>query len=1099
MIKKIITTILSGLFLLTALSMFSLATAQEQERYPYDDNESYAYLVELEESRKDDVEYYYRWYIRVRQKETIKMLSYDKLEISFGGIDSYFYDYEPKVDTIELATSYYSTTDAPDTPILRTREQELEHANTVAFELTSTNLSWSDYIAEIRSYYLEKDERTIEFNTEESNAMGYKTLIVNDTQETSRADGFLYIIAYKTVYIYMDDATMPNSTPVVKIMSDGYVKGTYSHSLSNNPYDKFKELSQQALEKNSKLFRDEALKHLDAEMAEIDKALNGIISIKPKITRTINMQVPYKGSLDKGDGQKANDDDSKGNNKDVIINTDAEKSAGETGFSVAAAVILGVAAGAAGLFGAGAAGGVAGGTAADSTGEGENSKEGSTYQMIIGKDFGDSIKLGKKQRVWARMVEMKNGALIDRPDLTADISIFSNEVIIGALSQRGQNTEAEVQILENAPPEGIISFVYSGANGSFTNKVKFKLLGKGEIKLETDKVNILSTEHKPFELVYELINFIEEEPPLEITASSGTVNLDMGKNDKQQTVILISPGPDAEPWDHKAFIKPCTCEITAKDGELIVKTKFEVSVCFEGIGTAYEKVDIDTLPDNSLIECFSEKEKQKREEKALFIPLTVMEWDEKNRALEPNETKSSALRFTFGVHPDFEFKSPESKALAQRVIIKADLDTQTLPPPAALSIDKLKKPAAWRLMAAADPNEGAAPFDIQITVSCESDTSLTPLLLKAELKANPDFKGMVRWFLEYPIGSAAAEFIKLGNVDIYHKALDFIESRVYPLSGIPWSANLLWKKDDNSHYETGRGDIMRKSYIAIKDSHFPKGIGENEFKQVQTLVHELCHVIEDQHGDYAVTATSERHAYFLQHLSDLTRGLVGVENLSGDVQTDIRTAINAAYWNCMDPEIIGDLNNIEPWFGGKFNLSAHELFDKYAYHIDTLGGKMNSSHREVVAKAFRHWYFPGNLSEVEVQRGVKVDTIGKFVETDGLFKGAEWTFRWNQGMLNEVSLDYDGHTCETKDYEWTGGGELKLRVNMMIMENQSATNSHDSLLVTLDGGTYNMAARSFPSVRSFSTNWKSQNDHQHSLIFKKTGFNEFSSWTERKK
>ncbi len=774
---------------------------------------------------------------------------------------------------------------------------------------------------------------------------------------------------------------------------------------------------------------------------------------------------------------------------DVIINTDAQKTAGESGVSVSAAVIVGV-------LGAGAAAAGAGVAAVGESAAEE--PEQSAYTMIVGKDFGDALKLGKNQRVWARMAEVENGVPVERPDLTQGISIFSNEIMVGAASMQGVNMAAQVQIQENAPAEGILSFLYSGEHGSFRNNVRFKLLGKGEIRLAQDKINILATEAKPFELVYALINFAETEPPLEITASSGFVRLDLGKNDKGQTVILVAPGPDAQNWNHERFITPCTCEISAMDGELPVRTSFEVSVCFEGIGTAYEQLGINALPAEACIECFTDGEKEKREEKALWIPLAVMKWDEKRRLLAPDSSKSAALALSYAVHPDFEFKTPESKALAQRVIQKASLEAVPLPAPADLRTDPQKKPAAYRVMAAASPDEGAALFDIQITVQCERDKTLASLLLKAQLKPNPDFKGMVRWFLEYPLGSAAEEYITLGNIITYHGALDFIENRVYPFSGVPWSANLLWLKSESSHYENGRGDIIRKSYIAITDESFPKEINSSQFKKIQTLVHELTHVIEDQHGDYNVSARSERHTYYLQHLSDLSRSLSDLEDPSANnIKTDVQQAIQAAYWLCKDPMIVGDLSNIGPWFGGKFKVSIHALFDKYAHHIDTLGGKMSAARREAVAREFRQMYFPGNLSNYDLWNG-KNTAMGYFTETDGPFKGAEWNFNWNQGVLMSVGLTHSDYTFDFKAFHWTGGNELKLRMEACIRRKDGMPDD-DYLSVTLDGGTYNMAANYFPKMRSFSVDWRTLRDSNNSLLYHKTGFPMAGSWAERKK
>ena len=83
-------------------------------------------------------------------------------------------------------------------------------------------------------------------------------------------------------------------------------------------------------------------------------------------------------------------------------------------------------------------------------------------------------------------------------------------------------------------------------------------------------------------------------------------------------------------------------------------------------------------------------------------------------------------------------------------------------------------------------------------------------------------------------------------------------------------------------------------------------------------------------------------------------------------------------------------------------------------------------------------------------------------------------------------------------YHWTGGNELKLQLEIKVQDKAKSSIDYDFLSVMLDGGTFNTAARSFTSVRSFAARWRSLNDSQRSLLFKKTGFNEVTSWIERK-
>ena len=201
---------------------------------------------------------------------------------------------------------------------------------------------------------------------------------------------------------------MPGGIILAQITADAYSNGTYDNSFKASYVKKFVDISNAAFEKYSKEFKDEVRKYYNEEISNMDKAINNILSIKPKITKTIDMQVPYKGSSNKAGEQKANDDASNVAAKDITIDTDAKKTAGEAGFSVAATVVLGVAAAVAGLAGAGAAGaaGAAGsGAAAGSSGdEASSEEEAASYQMVIGKDFGDALKLAKNSgygRAWS--------------------------------------------------------------------------------------------------------------------------------------------------------------------------------------------------------------------------------------------------------------------------------------------------------------------------------------------------------------------------------------------------------------------------------------------------------------------------------------------------------------------------------------------------------------------------------------------------------------------------------------------------------------------------------------------------------------------------
>lgn len=1075
----------TALILIASGILFTPVYAEMEQGYPYDDNVKYSYFTKLEEGFDDQAyrydpslklpeDAYYRYHIRVRDaKNYNRILSEDKLELLFKGLP-------PLAGTTSKTTQY----NIPITPIIKDgqpalirKDIEIKHYHSINFELTGSQLTWTEFVAEQRSRQRTKMGDTEIISFSDSSYMGYKALVmdVKNTNYSRETGTYLSAIDRQVIYIYIEDAKIPKGIVILEVGTTISALGEY-FVFNSFPYNNFteKQFNQYASE-----MKDAVRKQLSVERDNRDSVLKNISAIRPQITKTVDMTVPYTGPAVTNPV------------KNVEIDTNASATAGEVAVSIPAVIAIGVLSAAAAIGAAGVAGG------SDSTsGDNTDSEQQSAFNMVISKNFGDAIKHGEKYQVSARITELKQGVVVERPDLTEQISIFSNEIVVGAVFMNGINMATEVQIQETAPPQGVVSFHYNGPLAYFQNNVRFRLLGKGQIKLATDNLNILSTDSKPFELIYELVNFAEKEPPLEVTASSGYVKLDMGKNDKDQTILLISPGSDAQEWDHSSFTKVCSCEISVLDGKLPIRASFEVTVCFEGIGTAYEHLKINENEKDSLIECYTDSEREKRKQNALWLPLTVMCWNAKNRILEPDTAKAGNLRFDYKVDPAFEFHTPESKQLAEKVVTGAKLSAALQAAPNTLRIDTTKKPSTYRVMTSADPGEGAAPFDINIVILCESDSALTPLVLKAQLKPNPDFKGMVQWFLEYPLGGSAGNHITLGNVQTYHAALDFIENRVYPISGVPWAANLTWLASKSSHYEPGDGNPLRKSYIAIEDGNFPKGIGLANFKPIQTLVHELTHVIEHQNGDIDVSIHSERHAYYLQYLSDLSRHLTDMENPSCNVKAEVQWAIQAFYQMYTDPEITSDLSRLNTWFGAKFDLSAHQLFDMYAYHIDVLGSNIPPAHADAIAEQFRRLYFPGDLYGLGLAPVGKA--LGYYIETDGPFKGAQWEFNWNQATLISVKLTHTDYTFDIGDYRWVGGNEMKLKIQAVLNEKKSKAKP-DNMLIVVDCGTYSTDSKFFPYVRSFQTNWKTLHQSYNSILYANTGLTESTSWAEKKK
>ncbi len=267
------------------------------------------------------------------------------------------------------------------------------------------------------------------------------------------------------------------------------------------------------------------------------------------------------------------------------IDTDALADAGAVGIIVSALVVLG------GLAAA-AAGAAAGGDGDD--------KEGSSYSMIIYKEFGNKIKYNDDAvYVYAKMIEITaDGGEIERPDLTGQISIFSGNprlLEMSACAMAGEYMGAGViagpDAGEDINADAVISFRFTGYGGIFQNNVKFKVIGKEYISLETEKIMVFAASGKSFELPYEPINFMVQPDEITVNAMQGAkvpFDLSLGVNEHQQPVIIAT---DKAPREESATraLDSFSCEIIAKNSKEYARTVFTVVMCHEGLTVTFPR------------------------------------------------------------------------------------------------------------------------------------------------------------------------------------------------------------------------------------------------------------------------------------------------------------------------------------------------------------------------------------------------------------------------------------------------------------------------------------------------------------------------------
>ena len=717
------------------------------------------------------------------------------------------------------------------------------------------------------------------------------------------------------------------------------------------------------------------------------------------------------------------------------------------------------------------------------------------YQMVIYKTFGAIIEKDKtNQVIYARMEQhQSDGSWAHIPAMDSQISIFMASSVDGLyldpppLKPLGVGKGCTLRLEnEEPPPEAIISFKFQGPDAYFQNNMTFGLETIPKIKIP-HKFCLLGTSTEVCEVAYE-VSGLAGKPDVSLRFKSDLFDLQLGKDQSGKDVILAKATQKAGKMNFKRFIHRYPCEITAKTDKAEVTEKFQVHLCYEGVGTAYEGLGNSETPEPIILTCFPEGEKDKRLSEAVRIPLTVMRWNQSLRELEVDPDAIGALGFDFIV--DTRSKDLRLEE-AVKVLEQSRMVTEIEPGPSPIKLDFEKQPGIYRIYPNASPLAGAPEIKLQLTISDPKDL-VGPLVLFAELKPQLDFRGMIQWFLNYPRGTELANFIDLGDNGAYLKALDHIENRVYHRDKIPLMDNtMIMHRAADSYYEHGKGDIMRKPYIALV--RVPKGIGD--YDAIRTLYHELTHTLEDivlDERDGSVASGSERRTYFLQFLADAAFTLAEIERTG--VVMKIGEAISAMTFAFHDAMVIGagTIQQDITTFGAKCTVTSHELFAYYATSY-------NGPHAQAIRQEVRRRYFPGNISQAADMHVLMADARqreGTFVEEDGCFKGGQWTFRWNGGLLSRVGFKHPDFETTVTQWEWLPDKGLGLS---LVVEMEDKKNRRkDKINVIMDGGWVSPKRISFARVNQFNTTWKTQVGTWDSILYNLTnGWVENHSLTRR--
>jgi len=426
--------------------------------------------------------------------------------------------------------------------------------------------------------------------------------------------------------------------------------------------------------------------------------------------------------------------------------------------------------------------------------------------------------------------------------------------------------------------------------------------------------------------------------------------------------------------------------------------------------------------------------------------LTAMVWNRDRETLETaEEDVINGLTLEFVPDPDSkELEEGKVKKAIDDGAIHARVDAGH----SLVSLDGLLKPAVYMIYPSQNVIAEAHEVDLVIKVSAAS-SQLRELRLKAKLKPHNDFRAMLEWFIQYPEGTYPSEYFSLGDLNTYNGALDFIDERVYTLSNVPFTPQL-----QENHYDPRP---IRRA-VVLRDDSMPEKVGD--FKNIQSLYHELTHVIEDQNGDMRLFSgghNPERHTYFMQYLSDALKSLADLEKNPAVSEEDaIKDAISSfdqAYFN----SDYGPPQSFQ-WFGVE-RQTQHFIFNQYSnLHIYDGRASLSDEKKRRIASITRRYYFPGSIR-------------GLFKEKDGFFKDLQWVCVWGRGQLLNLRPEHPRFRFrESRAPEWVGGNQLMLTATYDI--ECLSTGKTDVLDVEIDAGTYDINNYQYPVVNKFKVTWK---------------------------
>ncbi|NCC87163.1 MAG: hypothetical protein EOM05_04770 [Clostridia bacterium] len=314
------------------------------------------------------------------------------------------------------------------------------------------------------------------------------------------------------------------------------------------------------------------------------------------VTVKIKRERLYDGKL----GVAKKDEKKDNESVNIVEDTFASENKGEDSISIpeaAAIAIIGI-----GVAVAGA------GAGSNNGGDNENSRKKSQYKMCLRKDFGDAIRIGASPvPIYARIIEISpEGEEIDRPDLSQTLTITSKDYLeVDSCQMSGNYMGAMVYAPDKAgeqkPENSSVSIKFAGNEGSFTNNVSFRIIGKPFLAFPERgdylemTLNLLLGDGNTYETPFMPQDFIDPPEKIEIkTADNAPFEAEYEKTDESNYVLRIK---NLSEKPEKAVFKKISSSltITAENEKEKTESVVRIEIYPEGLSISHVPLNNDIL------------------------------------------------------------------------------------------------------------------------------------------------------------------------------------------------------------------------------------------------------------------------------------------------------------------------------------------------------------------------------------------------------------------------------------------------------------------------------------------------------------------------